>query len=518
MSKKFGTLPVINIIKYKSLNHLTKLKKINPKKFEEKKCTKTLGVKSERNEKINQNFSSSIYMEEKKTKKIDYRYNKEYPLSEIIPLQFPINASEKKLYWFVAYDKYMNTKKIKKILMNNDNKEDIINKPLNSEKEIIVKCRTIEDYEIFFVDGYEKPFVRPKKGSFIFVKMYLLTLKEINKVFNFLNRTDNHINVSNNNSHVKKRNSYKLINNKNAIDGYYPYCYIFYIGQYMNKSMYLFTNLFTNGNIPTINNNLNLKYSLPNDKKLYKLIKLVIENFPDYKLDTLINCFIKEELYPNWKEKKEEMMKFFSYLNKSEPNISFLKYVLRETIKNIGMNSSSEANEKKSESKKKKKDRIVGIEIINSVRKTNTLCSKKFRTTGVNNTISNLRTSTVNKKQTPNYISSFFENKRIKNNNTKVTEKLNLKLSDCNLNIKKKKDNKISHRNGIILKTEGNKENININNIIKNSKKDNLSISHIGNKSTMQKKNKHCLNLKEFKRTNIEYYTPKKRKKAKYYK
>ena len=105
----------------------------------------------------------------------------------------------------------------------------------------------------------------------------------------------------------------------------------------MNTSMYLFTNLFKD--INNQSENVKLKYKLPSSKKLYKLIKPLIKNFPEYNIDYLIDYFIKKELYQNWKEKKEEIIKYIYNIKNSVPDKSLLQKVLRETIKGIEVNS-----------------------------------------------------------------------------------------------------------------------------------------------------------------------------------
>ena len=117
------------------------------------------------------------------TKKIDYRYYKLYPIKEII--HFSLDNVEKEtneLYWFVAYDNLIKTKKILKIL-NSDTKGN--EKPIYTENNLKIKNMKIQDFQIFFVKGFDKPFIRPNNDSFILTKLYLLSIKEINKILKF---------------------------------------------------------------------------------------------------------------------------------------------------------------------------------------------------------------------------------------------------------------------------------------------------------------------------------------------
>ena len=127
----------------------------------------------------------------------------------------------------------------------------------------------IQDYEIFYVKGFDKPFVRPKKDSFIQAKLYLLSIKEINKILNYINKTKDKMNIDKyiNSSISKSENHiYELINIKSQIqneDISYPYCYFYHIGMFMNISMILFPNTFNYLNQEADNHNKLLLYSLP---------------------------------------------------------------------------------------------------------------------------------------------------------------------------------------------------------------------------------------------------------------
>ena len=170
--------------------------------------------------------------------------------------------------------------KILKIL-NNDIKSD--EKPIYTENSLKVKFIKIDNFEIFFVKGFDKPFVRPKKDSFILAKLYLLTVKEINKIINYINKTKEKFTIKEiiNIENTESENNYcELTDNKNNfkdVDISYPYCHFYYVGKFMNISMLLVTNIFNNLESQENNNN-SLIYTLPSPRKLYKLIKLLIKS------------------------------------------------------------------------------------------------------------------------------------------------------------------------------------------------------------------------------------------------
>ncbi len=213
--------------------------------------TKFINAKTfqlETNKKENNNNNEEIY-EKKSTSKIDYRHFKKYPIKEILSLK-NLNNDKEQLYWLVTYDKLIKTKNIIKILNYeyiDKKKEDP--KPIYTEANLKIKTLKIPKFEIFFVKGYDKPFARPNddEDSFILCKLYLLNINEINKIINFINRTVDKINIDNYISTSKKYLS-QFMNIKSSIEDIedinYPYSYIYYLGNFMNISMFLFTNSF----------------------------------------------------------------------------------------------------------------------------------------------------------------------------------------------------------------------------------------------------------------------------------
>ena len=491
---------------------------------------------------------------QKSTSKIDYRYYKKYPIKEILPINEFRNYNNK-LYWLVTYDKLIKSKNIIKILnySNLIGNNESNNKPIYTEESLKIKTMKIPKFELFFVKGYDKPFVKPNKNSFILAKLYLLTEKEINKILNFINRTDKKVDFDKYIS-ITKKNIYQFIDIKSNPDIdpdiNYPYCYIYYLGKFMNISMFLFTNSFNY--LKTYNINNNLIYSLPSSKKLYKLIKILIKSFPEYNVDFIINSVINSDLYSNHREKKFEIFKYLSLLEHSVPNKYLLNKILRETIIGIQTNSSisnsslpfdSGEQIKTSENKLKnqqissddiKKSLPAGYKfdykgsfnsmnnfLLNGGHGTNYLStchtmlpSNSIRTYSNKNSIANIPLITIPYDLNINrqsYGNNYFVNYKIFNRNSLMPKK----------NIEpKKKSSKIIEK---VINNE-NKVNIDINNILNRKKeKKNYSINpgakeniNINDGIFRRKKLEKKKNIKNDNKN--EYHTPKKRKKIKYYK
>ena len=81
---------------------------------------------------------------------------------------------ENQLFWFATYDKLMKTKYLMKIFNYYNNKPFESQHNLNynfKEKTLVIK-----DFEIYFYENSNKPFIRYNKGGTIYTKLYLLTL------------------------------------------------------------------------------------------------------------------------------------------------------------------------------------------------------------------------------------------------------------------------------------------------------------------------------------------------------
>ena len=490
---------------------------------------------------------------DKETSKIDYRHYKSYPIEEIIPIQ-QLDNNNIKLYWFVAYDKLIKSKKIIKILNNDINDNE---KPIYTENNLKVKFLKIENFEIFFVKGFNKPFVRPNKESFILAKLYLLSVNEINKILNYINKTNNKFNI-NEYMHSDDTNiEYPIcefldINQKlKDNDISYPYCFLYNIGKYMNISMILITNSFNNIDKGTNNLNKLLIYSLPSSRKLFKIIKLLMKSFTEYSPNYFIEYLIKRNLYKNFDEKKNEILKLLSLLNFSVPNKFLLNKVLRETIAGIQTNSSisgSSLHIDSDESSKlpikvetQEKISLLKNNIINNIRLSlkNSLKSNNGMNINVG-TINYLSTNqtmrpSVSIKTLQNSFKNNLPNLSIPceiNNTKKEKESFGIYLTNStnmqnrlSYNIPKKE--KINENKKMNNKKEGcknsiDKENIDINIILNKKKGDFFYEKKNSNKylinNRISGRNKGKDKISKVNNTSKIYHTPVKKKKIKYYK
>jgi hypothetical protein len=544
----------------KSINNKSNKSKIKVNDF----LSKTFELES--NKKVNNNNKTELY-ENKSTFKIDYRHFKKYPLNDIIPMRKFENDNDK-LFWLATYDKLIKTKKILKILnyTNFIGEKNISSKPIYTEASLKIKTMKIPNFEIFFVKGYDKPFVRPNKdkNSFILTKLYLLTKKEINKIINFINRTEDTINIDNYSS-ISQKNLFQYMENKKNsdinntnFDVNYPYCYIYYLGKFMNITIYLFTNSFYD--IKSYNINNSIIYSLPSSKKLYKLIKVIIKTFPEYNPEFIINYIINFELYQNSKEKKFEIYKYLSILKPSAPNKYLLNKILRETITGIQTNSSIsynslqvDSNEQLKTSEQILKDKkIIGkqnsdenknsipigykFEIKSSLNSMNNfLLNGQIGNTNLSTNHTMLPSNSIrtlsNKNSFGNNIPILNIPYEVKNNVKRDTFVNHYKTKNLfignNLMPKKNldvQDKKISCKNLVNkIKNKDGKENIDINNVLNKKKNDkilnNKKISKDPiNNDDLNKKKKNENKKPSKEEGKNEYHTPKKRKKIKYYK
>ena len=319
-------------------------------------------------------------MEQESTNKIDYRYIKKCPIKEIISTfkndDEINNNNEQQYFWFATYDKLMKTKYLIKILNYYNNKpfDQQSNNNINlnlKEKTLIVK-----DFEIYFHENSNKPFIRYAKGGTIYTKLYLLSLREISLIFSYINRIEYNIDYERLN-YLQKKGEYEVVtDNNNGI--ILPYCLIYCLGKYMNINIFSFTNnielnihldeisfdkkqrissytvlnnnndddnYFNNENVHVdINNKMNntninrFNYKLPNSKKIAKLVKIINLNFPDLSIEDIINYLIPENKYINSITKKNEIKNIF-FFKKSAQNKYILSSMVRDTIKGISIHS-----------------------------------------------------------------------------------------------------------------------------------------------------------------------------------
>ena len=324
-------------------------------------------------------------MNQRATNKIDYRYVKKCPIKEMISTykndDEENNISnidkEKQLFWLATYGKLMKTKHLLKIFNYYNNKPfEHSNNNNYSNPNLKEKTLIIKDFEIYFYENSNKPFIRYSKGGTIYTKLYLLTLKEISLIFSYINRIEYNINYDRLN-YLQRKGTFDIINdNSNGI--ILPYCLVYCLGKYMNINIYSFSNnidinsyldeisfqknqrissytvLNNNNNINNNNNsnifsndehhhhnmnNTNIKsinYKLPNSKKIAKLIKIINLNFPDFSIDDIINYLIPDNKYINSITKINEIKNLF-FFKKSNQNKFILSSMVRDTIKGISI-------------------------------------------------------------------------------------------------------------------------------------------------------------------------------------
>ena len=335
---------------------------ITPKRKKKKKAShKNLKIKKE--EEID---SPNL------TNKIDYRYIKKRPIKDIIkPYTNDIITTdmENQFFWFATYDKLMKTKYLLKIFSYYNNR------PFDSQHNINYKIKektlVIKDFEIYFYENSNRPFIRYAKGGTIYTKLYLLTLKQINQIFSYLNRIEYKIDYDRLN-YLQRKGTFEIIND-NSNNVALPYCLIYCLGKYMNINIFALTNnidynIYSDENsfqknqrisaYTVINNNNNRynyflsnekknnkiddininrnNFKLPNAKKIAKLIKIINLNYPDFSIDEIINYLIPDNKYLNSITKISEIKNIF-FFKKSNQNKIILSSMVRDTIKGISI-------------------------------------------------------------------------------------------------------------------------------------------------------------------------------------
>ena len=277
----------------------------------------------------------NLYEQDDDTNKIDYRY---YPK---IPEIESSSDKNKSLFWLATYDKLMKKSKIVKILSyysdslsqkdseifviedaHSDYKEEeskVIEKKLNEKYNFKEKTIVIQGYEIYFVKKHCKPFVQQKKGAKIFVKLYLLSLEQINQIFSYINRLEYKKYIGDLNS-FRQKNSFRIINNCNKT--IYNYTKIFCLGSFMNTNIYMFSHTsknkekyeYENNDFYTVNYLLN---NLPSCNKIAKIIKVLMINFPEFSKQYFIDYLMKPKINN-------------SYSNSSKHDLELIKQKMNE--------------------------------------------------------------------------------------------------------------------------------------------------------------------------------------------
>ena len=309
-----------NILIPDSLNN-TKSSIGNPKVKKNNKKNDLGGSETNKNvsngEKIEseENFSSSKNNEES-TKKIDYRFYKKYPIKVINKSIDDVKTKEKNRYWLAVYDKLIKKKKILRILNyyeEEKNKEKNENNKLEINQDSIKEqLLIIKDFDIYFLKQYNKPFIKYIKGNFIFTKLYLLTIEEINYVLNYINRYKLSFS-SDDIQFLQEKGNFKKFHEsfKN-----FPYNMVYHMGNYMNINIYAFSNF----NLHIHKNNLSYNYlnqKFPNSKKIAKLVKILMINFPKYSFNFFVCYLLSKIKFENFNEKTNEIKNLIYSINKS---------------------------------------------------------------------------------------------------------------------------------------------------------------------------------------------------------
>ena len=236
-------------------------------------CRKSM-IKSVKKKKNNVSLDSSHTSHTLLNTKITFfKYNNNF-INEILSLE-----KKEKYYWFAAYDKLIKKKNILKIFyfynLSTKNSIALGNKNLYDElNNIKEKILEIKNYEIFFVKNMNnKPFIRKSEGNKIYVKLYLLTLKQINMIYSYINKIGYDDYFTSFNDIIQKNINININNN-------ITYPMINCLGSYMNIYIYSFSRKI---------NNINELDLIPNSKKIAKLIKILLINFSEYSKEYFID-------------------------------------------------------------------------------------------------------------------------------------------------------------------------------------------------------------------------------------
>ena len=256
---------------------------------------------------------------EEKTKKIDYRFFSQFSF------KFGGDTAKNKekennKYWLAVYDKLMKTKKIlkilsyyekeknkkEKIMYNNNSNYNHMNQDTIKEQLLIIK-----DFDIYFMKPSNKPFVKYVKGNCIFTKIYLLTFEQIIFILNYINRYKLEISEKIGNL-LQEKGSYQKINEtyKN-----FPYNMIYGMGSYMNINIIGFSNYNIQDKNNLTCNYLNQNY--PNSRKIAKLVKILMINFPKYSFKFFVCYLLSKIRFENFGEKTNEIKNIVYSSNKS---------------------------------------------------------------------------------------------------------------------------------------------------------------------------------------------------------
>ena len=255
---------------------------------------------------------------EEKTKKIDYRFYSQFSFKfggDIAKNK----EKENNKYWLAVYDKLMKTKKILKILSyyekeKNKKEKLIYNNDINNinQEEIKEQLLIIKDFDIYFINPSNRPFIKYVKGNCIFTKIYLLTFEQIIFILNYINRYKLVISSKISNLLIEKGSYHKI----NETFKNFPYNMIYGMGSYMNINIIGFSNYnIQDQNNLSNSNNLNQNY--PNSRKIAKLVKILMINFPKYSFKFFVCYLLSKIRFENFGEKTNEIKNIVYSTNKS---------------------------------------------------------------------------------------------------------------------------------------------------------------------------------------------------------
>ena len=408
--------------------------------------------------------------DEESTRIIDYTYYTKLPNKNYILNVKKIDNTDSKLYWFAAYDKLIKTKKIFKIL----NYYNLI-MPFDNKNKIKEKTAIINDYDIFFFNSFNKPFIYPSNGKKIFVKLYLLNLNQINKIFSYINRIEYNSYI-NDLDFLNDKNSYKILKKNNSLNNYI-YSTVYCLGSYMNINIYAFSTNYKNNNLFVKKNNL------PSSSKLAKIIKALMSNFPDYNKKYFINYLIKPLNLVDNNYTEKEIISFNKIMKEKTYEVNNLlisknKNIYKENMKiNKSINSVI-------------KNAITAIPTNSSI----LICSSNNENINQNNLLNKL-------KNNSNYFNNIPDNKTHSNNQYSNNISNISKISNI---IPKSKNNENSHIFALfspnaIKKEKKEKENVNENKTEKIKEKtsqynneQNKIQNFIKKRINIKKKNRNC--------------------------
>ena len=269
-----------------------------------KECTK---AKLKQNSKQNSSEKNNIIDYGEETKKISYKYITNYPLKNL-------HNQNENLYWYATYDKLLSKKNLLYIL----NYYQPSNNNYDNMKE---KTLIINDFSLSIDENTTKPFIYYNKGDYIFVKLYLMSLKDINKIFNFLNKVEHTLNQEN--IEFNNVTGQKLcIRHNNKV---YPYSDLLCLGTFLNICIYTFV--------------LDFKNPIPKSKnykidKLVNLTKYLILLFPNYSIDFFIH-YLTKNIKKNSNQISEEIKEI---LNKGNNNSQLKKITFqRVDLNNLNL-------------------------------------------------------------------------------------------------------------------------------------------------------------------------------------